>query len=123
MLPSGNVPYECQGHTKALIFGPLVKKSKEEIDAVIAEQMASGGFAKYGCCQHGKHGSSEEKKSEGGHHGQDKKKVINACLITVSDRASSGEYTDFSGPAMRDCLNTFGSQFNVYHSPIGVVGI
>jgi molybdenum cofactor synthesis domain-containing protein len=36
----------------------------------------------------------------------------------VSDRANSGEYKDLSGPAMRECLDSYGSKFLIKNSTI-----
>ncbi|CAM9235871.1 unnamed protein product [Ectocarpus sp. 4 AP-2014] len=60
---------------------------------------APSGECGSACCQgHSNHGHAHGKGSGA------RRTHVNACLLTVSDRASQGVYEDLSGPAMRQVL-------------------
>jgi molybdopterin adenylyltransferase len=125
ILPRGtpDIPvYHCSGQTQLLLFGPIVNKSTKEIQALIDTNEGQAFKPSCPCCV---------SKSNGSTNKQEEVKVNSAPistpvsytgdadfkvgLITVSDRASLGQYPtgDLSGQAMRECCESYPNFFGI----------
>ncbi|CDW71322.1 molybdopterin biosynthesis [Stylonychia lemnae] len=132
--PQSNDNYQCFGDTQALVIGQIVTKTSNEIAELVKQH--DGQTLKNQCC--------------GGHHGhnhnhQDQQNQVSSLnsqkvenitqqqqiqtnqsadfkvgIITISDRASSGEYPtgDLSGQAMRQCCESFPHYYNIIQQTI-----